>query len=109
MTVRMGVDEARRAIAQTMTEAELLGWVSTTARMCGWLAYHTHDSRRSEAGFPDLCLVRDDQVIFAELKSMKGKVTDAQQRWLDALDLVAGVTTYVWRPSDLDSILEVLA
>ena len=41
-----------------MNEAELQRNVLSLAAMTGWLAYHTYDSRRSQAGFPDLVLVR---------------------------------------------------
>ena len=79
------------------------------ARLHGWLAYHTHDSRRSQAGFPDLVLVRGQRVVFAELKSAKGRVRPAQRVWLDRLE-AAGAETYLWRPSDWDgSIVPALA
>ena len=100
--------DARAVIQAAISESELQGFVVTLARTHGWLAYHTHDSRRSEAGFPDLCLVRDGRVIFAELKSMKGKVTDAQQRWLDELGGADGVEVYVWRPVDIDDLNGIL-
>lgn len=102
--------EGRRMMAAAMTEAELQAWVTTSARMLGWLAYHTHDSRHSEAGFPDCVLVRPPRMIVAELKSMKGKVTAGQQLWLDAFKALAlpGVQVHVWRPDQLDDILEVL-
>lgn len=85
-----------------MTEAELLGAVREVARMYGWLCYHTHDSRRSEPGFPDLVLVhpRTGELLFAELKAAKGRVSQAQQTWLDALHQ-AGQTPHVWRPEHL--------
>jgi len=70
------------------------------ATWCGWLSYHTHDSRRSEPGFPDLVLLRRDRCVVAELKSDVGKVTTAQQRWLDAFAVVPGLEVHVWRPAD---------
>lgn len=91
-----------------MTEKELLEQVRTLARMCGWLCYHTYRSVRSEPGFPDLTLVRGRRLLFVELKSEKGRVTEAQQQWLDALGQT-GVETYVWRPRDLDEIGRVLS
>lgn len=109
MTVRMSLDDAKRAMAASLTEAEFQGWLITTAQVLGWRAFHPYDSRRSEAGFPDVTLVRGDRLLFVELKSMKGKVTGAQQEWLDALGQVPGVDAYVWRPDQLDEILEVLA
>jgi len=54
------------------------------------------------AGFPDLVMVRDGHIIFAELKSTKGRVRIEQMVWLGALQLADGPTvrTYTWRPDD---------
>ena len=98
------MNDARRKILAEITEADWLGWVTLTARTFSWLAYHTHDSRHSAAGFPDLVLVRGESIIYAELKSERGKVTAAQQEWLDAL-AATGTETHVWRPSDQDDVL----
>lgn len=59
-------------------------------------------------GFPDLVLVRGDQLIFAELKSERGKLSDEQRAWLDALGQTAA-TCCVWRPSDRKRIEDLLA
>jgi hypothetical protein len=66
-----------------------------------WLAFHAHDSRHSEAGFPDWVFVRE-RVVYAELKAMKGIVSPAQQAWHDALR-VAGAEVYFWRPEHWNS------
>lgn len=84
-----------------MTEAELMRAVTELARSLQWLVYHTHDSRRSQAGFPDLVMVRGDRVVYRELKSTAGRVTEEQQAWLDALS-AAGGDAGVWRPVDLE-------
>jgi hypothetical protein len=34
------------------------------------------------------------------IKSDRGKVSEAQRDWLDALQAVPGVETFVWYPSD---------
>lgn len=75
------------------------------AELYRWLPYHTHDSRRSNPGFPDLVLVRAPELIFAELKTEKGRVRPDQQAWLAQLGLVAAaavgiVEVHLWRPSD---------
>lgn len=70
--------------------------------LCGWLGlhvYHTYDSRRSQAGFPDLVIVGPHGVIFAELKSTKGRVSVTQQEWLDRL-AAADARVHLWRPED---------
>lgn len=73
------------------------------AALHGWLCYHTHDSRRSQPGFPDLVLVRDS-VVFAELKTETGRVSAAQANWQKRLE-DAGAEHHLWRPSDWDAIV----
>lgn len=76
--------------------------VVTMAGYLGWTVYHTHDSRRSNPGFPDLVLVRD-RVLFRELKTDKGRLTKEQEDWIAKLTK-AGANAGVWRPRDWDSI-----
>ena len=89
-----------------MKEKEWQAQVVSLARRLGWMTYHTYDSRRSEPGWPDLVLLRERMVI-AELKTQKGRVSEAQQKWLDALR-EAGVETYLWRPSDMGQVAATL-
>jgi hypothetical protein len=73
--------------------------------LCTWLrllAYHTHDSRRSQPGYPDLTVVGRKGVLFRELKSATGRPTRAQKEWLESL-AAAGQDAAVWRPEDLAS------
>ena len=89
-----------------ITEEEFMRSVMKIASDCGWRVYHTRDSRRSQAGFPDLTLVRTGQIIFAELKSQKGRIKKEQQAWLDDLRENGHVDVYLWRPSDLQDIID---
>lgn len=82
--------------------------VITEAKRHGWRVYHTHDSRKSEAGFPDLVMVRGERCIFAELKREKGRPSAAQSNWLDDLRAVTTVKVELWRPSDWPEIVETL-
>ena len=61
-------------------------------------------------GFPDLVLVRLDppEVIFAELKSQKGRLSPEQKEWLDLLK-GSGQQVYVWRPDDYGDIKLILS
>jgi hypothetical protein len=77
------------------------------ARMLGWLVYHTFNSRRSQAGFPDLTLVRE-RVVFVELKAERGKPTAEQAHWLEALE-AADAEVYLWKPSSLEEVGRVLS
>jgi len=72
-----------------------------------WTCYHTHDSRRSDPGFPDLVMVRE-RIVFAELKRERGKVSPEQRDWQIAIMFAKG-EYYLWRPSDWDEVVKVLA
>ncbi len=90
-----------------MTERELQDAIIEVAKLTGWMVYHTWRSDHSPAGFPDLVLVRDGRLIFAELKSAKGKLTVNQRQWLRALER-AGQEVYVWYPADLDDAIRII-
>ena len=79
-----------------MTEAELLASVVEACRQLRLLCYHTADSRRSAAGFPDLVIVGRGGVLFRELKSAS-RLSRAQSDWITAL-VRAGQSATVWRP-----------
>lgn len=88
-----------------ISEREFQGIIQQVALLHGFeLGYHTHDSRRSEPGFPDLVLVssRHGRILFRELKTDKGRVSPDQRKWIDGLT-AAGADAGVWRPEDLRS------
>jgi hypothetical protein len=104
-----------------MSERVLKNTIVTYARGYGWLVHHDLPSQRAngswatvtqgDSGYPDLVLVHPGntaarlqaQIIYAELKTQRGKLTAGQQHWLDALQ-AAGQTAVVWRPNDLQDI-----
>lgn len=91
-----------------ISERQFMMQVIELARLYKWMVYHTHDSRRSQAGWPDLCLCRGKRLICAELKSTKGRLTPEQKEWLAALGQVPSVEVYCWKPADWNMIEEVL-
>jgi hypothetical protein len=83
--------------------------VSDLAAFQRALVYHTHDSRHSPAGFPDLVIVVHGRVLFRELKMDGNKPTAEQRRWLLAL-AQAGQDAAVWTfPQDWPLVVEALA
>ena len=72
----------------------------------GWMAYHTYDSRRSTAGFPDLVLVKPPVVVFAELKTENGRTSKEQEDWREKLGRCTDLSVHLWRPSNWDEIEE---
>lgn len=91
------------------TEKDLREQVRDACGLFGWKFYFTWTSIHSPRGFPDLVLVNPEKkrVIFAELKSEDGKVSEKQQEWLDAL-VDAGQMVYVWRPHHIEEIVTIL-
>lgn len=93
-------------LQQTIDLARLFGW-----KVCHFRPAQTEKGWRTsitgDAGFPDLVLVRGNRLILAELKAGKGKLTEAQKEWLEALKQT-GVETYCWKPSDFEDIVALL-
>jgi len=101
-----------------ISEREFQNAVVELAKWTGWMVYHPLPAQNvrghwrtptlGDVGFPDLVLAHPTKgVIFAELKSRVGKLSDAQTRWLSTLRL-AGAEAYVWRPADLPQIRLIL-
>lgn len=99
--------EQRALDAAPASEKSFMAEVIALAKGCGWRIYHTHDSRKSEAGFPDLLLLRGDRCLVAELKVGRNRPTAAQLNWIEAF-AAAGVESFVWYPQQMVSIVEIL-
>ena len=79
-----------------ISEVNFQSQIVKLAKLRGWKVYHTYDSRKSQEGFPDLILIRDERIIAAELKTRKKTTTTEQREWLNAFVDVA--ETVLWRP-----------
>ena len=95
---------AMEALAAAMSEDDLLVSVTCGTRakpglckLLGLLYFHVHDSRRSPSGFPDLLIAGPGAILFAELKTQRGRVSPAQKEWIAALES-AGQSVFLWRP-----------
>lgn len=84
------------------TENELKTAVLQLARRNGWAVYHVPQARMRNgggAGFPDLTMARDGEILFIELKQRGENPTSAQLDWAAAL----GRSWHLIRPADWDS------
>ena len=99
-------------------ERDFQAVVIAIAKHHGWMVFHPlpaqngrgqwRTATQGDTGFPDLVLVHPKAgIIFAELKSAIGKLSDRQQRWINTI-IEAGGEAYVWRPSDLEQIKAIL-
>jgi VRR-NUC domain len=106
-----------------ITEKQFQKQIIQFARMHGWRIAHFRPAQNSKGqwrtpvtadgkGFPDLVLVRGVYLIFAELKTDKGRLQPEQKQWLEALDTVGitanAVKAVVWRPENWNEIERVL-
>ena len=105
--------------ARQLPESEdgFLGWVIDCARrQFGWTVAHFRPCQTEQgwrtavaadgAGFPDLTLVRD-RIIFAEVKSMSGRLEPEQKAWRDRI-ILAGGEWHLWRPDQREWITSLL-
>lgn len=92
----------------TVSEAAFQTLVVDLARWLGWACWHDNDSRRNDAGWPDLVLVRDERMIVAELKTERGRLRAEQAYWMRLLLRVQGVEYRLWRPRDWETIVRTL-
>lgn len=100
-------------------ESEFQSAVIEAAQYNGWRVHHTRTVQirpgvwatplQGDSGFPDLVLAHPDRgVIFAELKSARGRLSPEQDRWLRTL-VACGAEAHVWRPTDMVTILNRLS
>ena len=116
----MTPDEAQAAMRREWKEADFQSRVIALAQANHWEYFHPYYAQRSPVGFPDLVLVRcwedaapgPPYVIFAELKTERGRMSTAQCVWLFLLRRIAEQTNAIhyplWKPSDWPRIVMVL-
>lgn len=100
-----GMDAQR---ARALSERDLSKCIVKHAeKLYGYRHYHSWTSMYSPRGFPDLVLIRTEpaRIIFAELKSAKGKLSPPQETWIAELREIAEqsgglMRVCVWRPDD---------
>ena len=96
-------------VSEKPSEKHCQTQVVQLARLSGFLIYHTFDSRRSAAGFPDLVLVRPPHLIFAELESEGGLPRPEQSEWLEALRGCETVRARLLRSPDWPEMVKTLS
>jgi hypothetical protein len=114
------------------SEADFTTAVIDLARLYGWRSLHIRPAQTARGwrtpvqgdgkGFPDLVLVRPPEIIFAELKTPRGRLSPEQGEWISSLaevgirllrgrspDFRPAFDVYVWTPDQWDELRERLA
>ena len=98
-------------------ESDYLSTIIDLAKVYQWIVHHSRPAWtnkgwrtaiQGDPGCPDLILVRMPRVIFAEIKTKYGKLSDDQNNWILRLVGCPGVETYIWRPDDWEEITRIL-
>jgi len=100
----------RNPIPENISEKAFQNAILDLASWLGWRRFHPRTVQlirgahltpyTGEAGFPDLVLVhRSKGIIFAELKTQTGRLSESQKLWRADLE-DAGAEYHLWRPSD---------
>ena len=99
-----------------ISEASFLQQVKSLAYLHGWLFHHSQPSMTRTGryittgakGFVDIVMAHEKRgLIFAELKTERGRASESQQTWMRTLHPHA--ECYLWRPSDLSFITQRLS
>lgn len=91
------------------TEKQLREQVRDLCKKLGWMFYFTWTSIHSPRGMPDLILVKPPRVLFVELKTEKGELSDYQKTWTDVLGRCGGnVECYILKPSGIDEFVQIM-
>uniref|UniRef100_A0A6M3L386 VRR-NUC domain-containing protein n=1 Tax=viral metagenome TaxID=1070528 RepID=A0A6M3L386_9ZZZZ len=113
----------KKYLSGNISEADWQNTVIDLARLGKWRCAHFRSVRVQRkdgsvyyqtpvqadgAGYPDLCMVKGNRLIYAELKREGGKATSEQIEWLEALSKVPGVECYIWEPSDYEDVKWIL-
>lgn len=98
----------------SLTEKQFQANVVCQAKAWGWDVTYQTISQRSPDGWPDLFMVRGEEIIVAELKTTKAKLgpnnpTVAQRKKLTLLWQTGVMRVFVWTPLQQHQIDEVLA
>lgn len=94
-----------------LTERQFMTRIIDRASARSWRLHHCRPARRSDgswstpiqgdAGFCDVVIAKAGFVVFAECKSERGRLTDAQGHWLAEL---SGTDAADWLSGDLESV-----
>lgn len=108
----------KKICSYLMSEKRWQQIVVDYARLRGWSVRHVRDSRCEVKGrmvgdhgsrdLPDLELVRPPRFVKVELKTDRGRLRKGQAEYLERLRQCDGIEVYLWRPRDIEQMMEVL-
>jgi hypothetical protein len=102
----IGTSRPLARLSEKEWDALLFQTHKSVARTLGWQSWHVVQPQKSRRGLPDRICWRD-RILYVELKSAGGKLSDDQIAVLNGL-AKAGGECYLWTPADYDEAGKVL-
>lgn len=109
---------AQEVLDRQTPESLLADTVKKLAKLYGWRAAHFRPARTAYGwrtavegdgkGWPDWVLLRGSRCLIIELKKQLEQPDEHQEAWLAAWGRIPGAEVYVWRPSDIEVIVQVI-
>jgi Holliday junction resolvase-like predicted endonuclease len=72
--------------APPIKEADILRQARDYLRLKGWLVYRMQQGLGAHRGFPDLVAVKAGQVLFVEVKTRTGRLSQHQEAFRDEIE-----------------------
>lgn len=92
----------------TQPETKILHAVRDALRYSGWLVIRHTAGLGSYAGLPDLQAIKDGRVVMVEVKTPKGRLSDAQAAFSRAWQLAGGEYVVARSVDDVAALVDCL-
>jgi hypothetical protein len=96
MSVRAGIDrytyekQVRRVMKKVTEESKLKFVVKDYLKLKGWFVFHNLAGLGVYPGIPDITAIKTGHVVFIELKTPKGKLSENQMKFQKSVELHDG-------------------
>jgi hypothetical protein len=99
-------------LARAMTEDQLLTAAVEALTIFGWRWTHPRRSDKAltmgDPGLPDIIAVKPPDLLFVEVKSHAGRLSEAQSAWMADIRNCPAVGYFLLRPDTLDTFIRLL-
>ena len=93
----------------TRRESDIQRAIRDYLRLMGWFVWHNLQSLGSYRGLADLTAVKNGIVMFIEVKTSRGRLTQHQKRFRDHLTRAGGRYIVARSIDDVEDVISVLS
>ncbi|GHU77108.1 hypothetical protein AGMMS49992_24070 [Clostridia bacterium] len=93
-------------MSKTQPETFIRDIVRATLRADGWFVFYIFQGLGCYSGIADLCAIKNGRVVWLEIKTQRGRQSDAQVRFQQRLEAHGGVYRVVRGLEDVSDLIE---